>query len=144
MWKNWRKLHHKFWNYLFCLHNNEIIWYKLHYCGNSFHAWKWLHYPSAVSLPSFLQSSESHDWVTGRTSSHLSPEEQVALVLEPIRQIRPKPYQFFGWYGSQCKMPYHFSGPRDIQSPYDLKWCKWLGLFQRNRIFIFTKEVLWP
>ena len=40
-----------------------------------------------------------------------------ALAPEPIRQTRPKPYHFFRWYGSQCKLPYHFSGPRDIYSP---------------------------
>ena len=28
----------------------------------------------------------------------------------PTRQTRQMPCQFFGWYGTQCILPYHFSG----------------------------------
>jgi len=31
-----------------------------------------------------------------------------------IPQTWPKPYHFVSWYGSQCKMLYHFSDPQDI------------------------------
>ena len=37
-----------------------------------------------------------------------------SMAPESIPQTRPKPYHFFRWYGSQCKLPYHFSDPRDI------------------------------
>ena len=36
------------------------------------------------------------------------PRDSIAWAPAPIRQTRQKPYHFFGRYGSQYILPYHF------------------------------------